>query len=817
MRFTLAQIQDIIRANVTGQISSHLEINNISIDSRSISFPKSTLFIALKGNRVDGHAFIPALYSAGVRAFLVSETFDQADYPDAVFFQVWDVVAAMQQLAIYHRDQFDLPVIGITGSNGKTTIKEWLYQLLNPDHHLVKSPKSYNSQIGVALSVYNTTNEHTLGIFEGGISTVGEMQKIAPMIDCTIGIFTNIGSAHDEGFESRLDKVHEKLLLFTNSKKIICSADNEMVHSAVKENFPTKIISWSLHDKDADLVGKYISGSLHVSFDGKFGKITLPFRDTASVENLMHCITAMLHLGYDIDTVNERLIWLKRLALRLELVNGINGNLIINDCYNADIESLMIALDFMDQYAIGKSKTLVISDMHQISADTEQLYARIAGMITSKEISKVILIGKDIVAMSQMLPKDIKYGSYADTQSFMEDIRSWKFEDEIILVKGARKYELEQVCNRLQSQTHAAQLEVDISALLYNLSKYQGLLPTGTKSLVMVKASAYGGGSTEISTLLQYHNIDYIGVAYADEGVALRKDGIDLPILVLNPDWNHLDVHQEYDLEPEVYSIQGLLAVRQFEIANQVKLPIHIKFDTGMNRLGFGEKDLSDLIAHLKEYTYQVNTAFSHLSACDDPAKDDFTQAQFDKFDRFYSAICEVLDHRPDRHILNSVGILRHSKHSHEMVRLGKGIYGIDLPEAFLSQFERVHTLKATISQIKPVYPGMTIGYNAKKELTEQRQVATVNIGYADGVFRTAGNGQCQFWVKGQLAPTIGNICMDMFMLDVTGLSNVEVGDVVEIYGKNLPLETVAEQMGTVPLELLCGISSRVRRLYFQS
>jgi len=427
------------------------------------------------------------------------------------------------------------------------------------------------------------------------------------------------------------------------------------------------------------------------------------------------------------------------------------------------------------------------------------------------------MIGKDIMSMMDLLPDDIKKGYYPDTQTFIEDIRSWQFSDEIILVKGARKYELERVCNRLQSQTHAAQLEVDISALLSNLSKYQGLLPASTKSLVMVKASAYGGGSTEISTLLQYHNIDYIGVAYADEGVALRRDGIDLPILVLNPDWNHLDVHQEYNLEPEVYSIRGLMAVRSFEIANQCKLPIHIKFDTGMNRLGFTDAELPKLIAHLQEYSYHVSTVFSHLAACDDPKKDAFTQSQFDKFDQGYNAIASVSNDTPYRHILNSVGILRHPSHAHEMVRLGKGIYGIDLPKEYDGQFERVHTLKAKISQIKTLHPGSTVGYNAKEVISEKRTMATVNIGYADGVFRTAGNGQCQFMVKGNLAPTIGNICMDMLMLDITDLANIEVGDEVEIYGKNLPIETISKQMGTVPLELLCGISSRVRRLYFQA
>lgn len=817
MLFNTHQIQSITDARILGDSSISTVVSEISIDSRSITSPQSTLFIALVGNRVDGHDFIDHLYKIGVRTFLVSQPINTYDYKGAQFFVVSNVITAMQQLAIYHRNQFDFPVIGITGSNGKTTIKEWLFQLLNPDRHIVKSPKSYNSQIGVALSVYNMTSDHAMGILEGGVSKVGEMQKIAPMIDCSLGIFANIGSAHDEGFENREEKVFEKVLLFTNSDHIICSADNPVVYDPLLESFEKKLITWSVEGNLADIIGTVEGSSLNIEYKGNQGAIQLPFRDAASIENLMHCITTMLYLGYDFDVINRRAQWLKRLALRLELVNGINGNLIINDCYNADLESLSIAFDFMNQYAIGKSKTLIISDMHQISTDTERLYARIAGKITSKAISKVIMIGEDVKTMNDLLPDDIQKGLYPDTQTFLKDLRDWKFKDEIILVKGARKFELERVCNRLQSQTHAAQLEVDISALLYNLSKYQGIIPTGTKSLVMVKASAYGGGSTEISTLLQYHKIDYIGVAYADEGVALRKDGIDLPILVLNPDWNHLDIHHEYKLEPEVYSIRGLLAVRAFELAHQMRLPIHIKLDTGMNRLGFRDEEIDHLLAELEAYKYQVQSVFSHLAACDDPAKDEFTKSQFDKFDQGYASIVKVTDHAPYRHILNSVGILRHTSHAYEMVRLGKGIYGIDLPAQYQSQFDRVHTLKAKISQIKTLYPGSTVGYNSKNIVEQQRQIATVNIGYADGVFRTAGNGQCQFMVKGNLAPTIGNICMDMLMLDITDLSNIEVGDEVEIYGKNLPIEIVAHQMGTVPLELLCGISSRVRRLYFQA
>jgi len=817
MLFSSNQIQSVTNARILGADDINLEITEISIDSRSITTPSSTLFIAIVGNRVDGHDFIDHLYKIGVRTFLVGRPINTYDYEGAQFFVVPDVIAAMQQLAIYHRNKFDFPVIGITGSNGKTTIKEWLFQLLNPDRHIVKSPKSYNSQIGVGLSVYNMNADHEMGILEGGVSKLGEMQKIAPMIDCSLGIFANIGSAHDEGFENTEEKVFEKMLLFTNSEHIICSVDNPVVYDPLKSNFNKKLITWSLEGLDADIQGSVSGSTLSITYKGKSADIQLPFRDAASIENLMHCIASMLFYGYGFDIIDQRVQWLKRLALRLELVNGINGNLIINDCYNADLESLSIAFDFMNQYAIGKSKTLIISDMHQISTDTEKLYTRIAGKITSKAIAKVIMIGKDVETMHDLLPDDVQKGLYPDTHAFLQDLREWNFKDEIILVKGARKFELERVCNRLQSQTHAAQLEIDISALLYNLSKYQGIIPTGTKSLVMVKASAYGGGSTEISTLLQYHKIDYIGVAYADEGVALRRDGIDLPILVLNPDWSHLDIHHEYKLEPEVYSLRGLKAVRAFELAQQVKLPIHIKLDTGMNRLGFRDQEIDELLKELHGYAYQIQSVFSHLAACDDPNKDEFTQSQFDKFDQGYNAIASVSNDTPYRHILNSVGILRHPSHAHEMVRLGKGIYGIDLPKEYDGQFERVHTLKAKISQIKTLHPGSTVGYNAKEVISEKRTMATVNIGYADGVFRTAGNGQCQFMVKGNLAPTIGNICMDMLMLDITDLANIEVGDEVEIYGKNLPIETISKQMGTVPLELLCGISSRVRRLYFQA
>lgn len=658
-------------------------------------------------------------------------------------------------------------------------------------------------------------SSHTLGVFEGGVSKPREMTKVAPMIDCSIGIFTNIGSAHDEGFESRDQKVVEKSLLFTQTKKLICSSDHPMVIDQLRLYFPDRLMTWSLKGNTADIEG-YMEGH-QLTFHYRKVKhiLQLPFVDEASVENVMHCITVMLHLGYGLNIIQERIQWLHRLPLRLELIQGARGNLVINDCYNADLESFQIALDFMEQHAGDRPRTLVISDFHQVGHEVDRLYQRMSAMIMSKPIYKVISIGEKIQKIE--LPDDVKVHHYTSTEQLVNDLDDVFSHDEIILVKGARAFEMERICNRLLSQTHAAELEVDLSALLQNLSTYKAILPKSTKVMVMVKAAAYGGGAREISTVLQYHHIDYVGVAYADEGVQLREQGLSLPILVLNPDWSYLDRLHRYHLEPEVYSMEGLIAVGNYQKDTGHQLKVHLKIDTGMHRLGFTRDDLSDLTDYLKASNIFVQSIFTHLAACDDPAKDDFTNSQLAQFDQTYSTIVDVLGYRPIRHILNSVGILRQPSHTYEMVRLGKGVYGIDLPEDIKPKFERVHTLKARISQIKKVKKGGTIGYNAKETLVEEKITATVNIGYADGVPRSAGNGKARFLVRDHLVPTVGNICMDMFMMDISGLGDIQIGDEVEIYGKRLPIESQSRDMNTIPLELLCGISSRVRRLYFQA
>ncbi|MBT8219789.1 MAG: bifunctional UDP-N-acetylmuramoyl-tripeptide:D-alanyl-D-alanine ligase/alanine racemase [Bacteroidia bacterium] len=797
-------------------------VQHIHIDSRSIHLPEHALFAAIKGNRHDGHAFIPELYERGLRVFLVSDPKSSGKFTDALFLLVDNVVDALQKIAFYHRHLFDIPIIGITGSNGKTTIKEWLYQLLSPEYQIVKSPKSYNSQIGVALSIFNMDNDHQLGIFEGGISRMEEMDKIAPIIDCALGIFTNIGSAHQEGFASLNQKISEKAKLFVNSETVICCKDQKKVFDCLKKLYADKLLTWSLKGTSDNLNAKVIDHRdggtyLHLDHMGKTADLWIPFRNIASIENAMHCLTSMLQLGYDMVAIKDRFHWLKSLSLRLELVKGSRNNLIINDCYNADLESLSLALEFMVQHALERSRTLVLSDVHQMNKSSEDLYGRISEMIEASRIQRVIGVGNEVSILQQFLSSSIEQFYFQSTSDLSDQLHRFNFHNEIVLIKGARSFELEKISFQLQSQSHAAHLEIDLSALMHNLSTFQGLLPDETKMMVMLKAAAYGVGSEAISTLLQYDQIDYIGVAYADEGVELREQGIHVPILVLNPDWNYLDLLYRYHLEPEVYSIQALQAVIDYQNKTNHQLSIHLKLDTGMNRLGFRPDELVNIIALTKQNDLKIKSIFSHLAASDDPSYEAFTKRQLNRFTDFCDGVSKAIGYQPFRHILNTSGIIRFPNYMFEMVRLGIGLYGIDPTDNLSLDLEKVHALKAKISQIKIVPEGSLVGYNAKTPVRTERKTATINIGYADGLFRAAGNGNCQFLVNGQLAPTIGNICMDMTMLDITGLQHIHVGDEVEIFGKDLPLEMIAKQMKTIPYEILCGISSRVRRLYYQS
>lgn len=821
-------------------------IEHLLLDSRQIIFPASSLYIALQGRLHNGHEFIQELYDNGVRNFLISKNLPSSlAFPQANFILVKNTHEAFHALAAWHRRQFTLPVIGITGSNGKTIVKEWLFQLLYEDFHIVRSPKSFNSQTGVPLSVLQITPEHSFGIFEAGISKPGEMEKLAHIIAPDIGIFTNIGEAHQEGFTNLAAKIREKLLLFKTCHTLIYSVDNELVAEEMQAAYSEtgkRLITWSAYGNPADLrvLNRHFSnGKTKLSAvyealgstESHFVEIEIPFTDAASIENATHCWALLLHLGMPEESITARMARLESVAMRLELKEGINGCTVINDSYNSDLTSLGIALNFLEQQGKKLRRTLVLSDILQSGQSVAQLYGTVAGLLVEKRISRLIGIGKKVEHVKKYLPTGFDARFYPTTQAFLDDFQELVFRDEAILLKGARQFEFERIANRLAIKFHKTVLEVNLSALLNNLRVYQSQLGPGTKMMVMVKAGAYGSGSTEIAKLLEFQNVDYLGVAYADEGVELRKAGIQLPILVMNPEEATFEALVRYRLEPEVYSLDLLrnffdflenhFAQQNAEATAAHQLPIHLKLDTGMHRLGFEEADIAPLLNLLLEQPANrppvvVRTVFSHLAASEAPQHDDFTREQFARFQKMYEQLANGLGYRPMRHILNSGGIVRFPEQQMEMVRLGIGLYGVDSSGLLQHRLQTVNTLKATISQIKNVAVGETVGYGRLGKAQCPMRIATISLGYADGLLRRAGNGHFSALVEGKRAPIIGNVCMDMTMLDVTDIPEAVEGGPAILFGKDLPVEELAASLGTIPYEIFTTISERVKRVYVQ-
>ncbi len=821
MHYGIKNILTIIEGQWMNKTIHEATIDHILFDSRKIIFPKTGLFFAFTGIRSDGHQFIESLYKSGVRNFIISRDISFERFPEANFIKVSDTQFALQRLAAFHRKQFDLKTIGITGSNGKTIVKEWLFQLLHEDFNIVRSPKSYNSQIGVPLSVLQIEPEHELGIFEAGISTIGEMQKLQPVIDCEIGIFTNIGPAHDAGFKNLKEKIREKLELFKNTSTIIYCKDHEALAKQIHQFKDKKLFSWSRHS-NADLQITKESSSpqgttiIEAIYKSEHVFIQIPFTDYASVENAIHCWALLLLLGYKFSVINHRMMRLEPVAMRLELKEGINNCTIVNDSYNSDLASLNIALDFLGQQERYTNRVVILSDILQTGKDLKKLYSKVAHLLSEKKISKLIGIGSEIPIIEKYLPESISAQFYNDTPRFLSQFSPDDFEKQIILLKGARQFEFEKIANRLAQKNHNTVLEIDLNALVHNLNVYSQLLKPETKMMVMVKAAAYGSGSVEVARLLEFQKVDYLVVAYADEGVQLRKAGIQLPIMVLNPEEATFDSLVRYKLEPEIYSLSLLKQLVQYLPKNK-KITIHLKVDTGMRRLGFEEKDIAALCTFLKENPeIYVKSIFSHFAASENPNHDDFTEKQVELFLKFYKKIKDPLDYAPLRHILNSNGIVRFSQYQWEMVRLGIGLYGIDESALVQEQLERVHTLKATVSQIREVPAHATIGYGRSGKTNEQKRIATISIGYADGFLRKAGNGNYQVLIRGKKAPTIGNICMDMTMVDISDIPETREDDEVIIFGKELPVEKLANCMETIPYEVFTNLSERIKRIYFQ-
>jgi alanine racemase len=816
--YSITDIQQIIGA--TGTVAHKSTITNLLTDSRKINDPAASLFFALSGRR-DGHEFIGDVYKAGVRSFVISKLpKDVALFKDVNFLVVHDVLKALQKLAAHHRAQFDLNVIGVTGSNGKTIVKEWLYQLLCADKNIVRNPKSYNSQIGVALSVWQIGEQNNLGIFEAGISTTGEMKRLEHMIKPTIGVLTHMGSAHDEGFESPEQKLEEKLKLFAHSSLFIYHYEALLNYTGT---IPGKSrFSWSRKFKEVDLFvfsetiikKKYY---LRASFKGNEIECLVPYIDDASVENAIVCWATMLALGYDPKVCDERLERLVPVSMRMELKQGINNCSIIDDSYNSDIQSLEIALNFLNQQNQHQKRTLILSDIFQSGLADKVLYQQVADLITQKKVDKLIGVGKAISAQAELFKLKEKH-FFENTNALLSAQPELNFEDETILIKGSRAFEFERVSHALVQKAHETVMEINLNALQNNLNYYKSKLDPGVKIMAMVKAFSYGSGSYEVANVLQFNRVDYLAVAYIDEGVGLRNAGITLPIMVLNPESSAFDKMTEFNLEPEIYSFTLLDEFVKFAQANSITAyPIHIKIDTGMRRLGFEDFEIETLCDLLENNKYvNIRSVFSHLVASDAEIHDAFTLKQIQAFEKAYQQIEKVLDYKFLKHISNTSAISRWHSAEFDMVRLGIGLYGIDgAIKDEINPLQPVATLKTSVSQVKKILAGETVGYNRNGSLTRDGKIATVRIGYADGYLRAFGNGVGKMLVKGILVPTVGNVSMDMCMLDVTEVPDVKEGDEVMIFNEEYKIEELAKQINTIPYEILTNVSQRVKRVYF--
>jgi Alr-MurF fusion protein len=825
--YTIAAIEKIINGRFLANKNDTAIIEHLLIDSRKLLFPATTLFFTIAGPRRQGNAFVKDLYDKGVRNFIVDNAFVflQQDYAEANIIATENVLVALQQLVAHHRKQFNFPVIGITGSNGKTIVKEWLHQLLHSDYNIVRSPKSYNSQIGVPLSVWQMNATNSLAIFEAGISMPGEMEKLQKIIQPAIGIFTNIGEAHSEGFATTADKVNEKMNLFTQTPVLIYCKDEKIVDEAMlrlQQKNSTHLFSWG-EKKEAVLCITTIQVQpfntvVKALYQDKKVSISIPFTNDAAIKNAITCWCILLHLNnISNELISERMLQLKPVEMRLELKEGINSCSVINDSYSADITSLSIALDFLQQQQQHTKRTVILSDILQSGKNNAALYQEVAGILQQKNINRLIGIGTEIAKHSSYFTGIKETVFYNSTTEFKQQFASLHFYNETILLKGARVFEFEQISHLLEQKSHQTVLEINLNAITHNLKAYQQQLQPGVKLMAMVKAFSYGSGSFEIANLLQFHKVDYLAVAYADEGVELRKTGITLPIMVMNAEESTFDLLVQHNLEPELFSFAILNEFENYLQQNGVNnFPVHIKLDTGMHRLGFEAADIDVLCKKLSNNNaFKIQSVFSHLAASDTTVHDGFTQLQATVFNIACIKIAAVLNYSFIKHIANTSAIHRHKNLQLDMVRLGIGLYGVDNNENMQQQLKNVSTLKTTISQIKKITAGESIGYSRKGIAEKDSVIATVRIGYADGYPRNLSNGVGKMRVNGKLAPVIGNVCMDMTMLDITGITADE-GDDVMVFGEKLPVSELANWSNTIPYEILTGISQRVKRIYYE-
>ena len=814
LKLSIQNIIPILNAKFFGNEDIAI-IETISIDSRSLQNSESTLFFALVGPNNDAHFYIEELIKKNVRNFVVSKIPENLK-DKANFLVVKETLVGLQTLAGYYRNLFQFPIIGITGSNGKTIVKEWLNFLLSPDFNIIRSPKSYNSQVGVPLSIFLIDEKHNFGIFEAGISTTNEMENLQKIINPTIGILTNIGSAHDEGFENISQKIKEKLKLFTNVEVLIYNK-NKTIGAFL--NTAIKTFSWSFTDKSADV---FVVRNKNNTFDFKENKYVLegtvglivPFEDNASIENCMQCIVTMLYLKYDFTSIKNRIAKLFPIEMRLKVKNGINNSTLIDDSYSSDFQSLKIALDFLENQKQYKKKTLILSDIFQSGLSDEELYAKVAQLVIANKINRIFAIGEKI---STFKSKFVNCVTFKNTNAFIDNFSRLTFGKETILIKGARDFEFEKIVSILEEKNHETVLEINLNAISHNLNFFKSKLKSTTKLMVMVKAFGYGNGGFEIAKLLEHHQVDYLGVAFADEGISLRNAGINLPIMVLNPENSSFSSIIQHQLEPEIYSLKGLNAFIQIAKSHQlIDFPIHLKIDTGMHRLGFQEEQIEELIAILKQNkSIKVKSILSHMATSDDLEHKEFACFQIDLFEKISSEIILELKIYPIRHILNTSGISNYPNAQYDMVRLGIGLYGISNDKNEQKYLENVGTLKSIISQIRTIHKGESVGYGRRFIANSETKIATIPIGYADGISRKWGNGLGFVSINNQKATIIGSICMDMLMVDVTKIDCKE-GNPVIIFGKNPTVGFIAEMLETIPYEVLTSISERVKRIFFR-
>jgi alanine racemase len=801
-------------------------IAHLLTDSRMLSFPETSLFFAIKTKTNDGHKYIDDLYRLGVRNFVVSDE-PPGGYPqgEANFLFVKNVTGALHKLAAHHRKRFSIPVIGITGSNGKTIVKELLYQLMREDFNIVRSPRSYNSQIGVPLSVWEMNGRHTLAIFEAGISRPDEMDRLRPMILPTVGLITNIGEAHQENFNSAKEKCMEKLSLFIDSDVLLYNADDSVIEHALDAMcLSYKAVGWSRKDADAALFVNAIEKGetttrLRCTMMGMVHEYIVPFTDDAFIEDIIHCMAVMFYLSpAGILSKDSVFASLEPVAMRLEVKDGINGCLLINDTYNSDINSLYVALDFLRSRRADKKlkRTVVLSDILQTGMSLKSLYSRVAELLSRKKADRLIGIGAGISEYRRLF-KHLDATFFPSTAAFVQDFRQDLFRNEIILLKGSREFHFEDITALLEQKVHETILEVNLDAVMHNFNCYRSRLHPHTKMACMVKAFGYGAGASELAKTLQNGRCDYLAVALADEGAELRRDGISIPVIVMNPEMNSFSTLFDCRLEPEVYSFRLLDAlVKEAMRRGVTSFPVHIKFDTGMHRLGFRPDDAAEIARRLTMQSgLAVRSVFSHLAGSDSPALDDFTQMQIDLFVRTAATLEAGLGYPVLKHILNSAGIERFPAFQGDLVRLGISLYGVSASGMAAADLQCVCSLKTVILQVHNVPRGDSVGYGRQTFVERDSRIATIPVGYADGLDRRFGNGTGEVIVNGRRCPIVGNICMDACMIDVTEVEAGE-GDTVILFNGELTIEELARRIGTIPYELLTAISPRVKRVYYR-